>query len=348
MAESQGRILVIRGGAIGDFILTLPVLSALRMQFPQARLAVLGYPHIAGVALAGGLADEIHAIEARGLASFFNPRSEPASELAAFFAGFSVIISYIYDPDGVFQQSIRRCSSAVFIQGPHRPDESKGTHASDVFLKPLEQLAIFDADPSPRLLLSSSVPWGRDCVEPPPPPGGARPPPRRGEVGGSTAPPEPRPGGWLDRDHEAPTLAVHPGSGSERKNWPEPKWAELLERLAARADLDLLLIGGEAEGDRLERLAQLWPADRLQVARSLPLVQLAGLLAACRLFVGHDSGITHVAAALGLPGLVLWGETNEAIWRPRTDRMQLLRGAAGLDSLEVAVVEAALVASFDR
>ena len=56
----DGRILVIRGGAIGDFILTLPVLAALRAQFPQARLVVLGYPHIASLALAGELADEVH------------------------------------------------------------------------------------------------------------------------------------------------------------------------------------------------------------------------------------------------------------------------------------------------
>jgi len=76
------------------------------------------------------------------------------------------------------------------------------------------------------------------------------------------------------------TLAVHPGSGSERKNWPEACWAALLERLAPRPGLNLLLLGGEAEGDRLDRLARLWPADRLEAARSLPLVQVAERLAA--------------------------------------------------------------------
>ena len=48
----ENKILVIRGGAIGDFILTLPVLAALRRQFPQTRLEVLGYPHIARLAVA--------------------------------------------------------------------------------------------------------------------------------------------------------------------------------------------------------------------------------------------------------------------------------------------------------
>jgi len=294
-----GKILVIRGGAIGDFILTLPVLTALRAHLPQAHLTVLGYPHIAALALAGGLADEVHPIEARGLAAFFNAHAEPPADLAAFFADFAIIVSYLYDPDGIFQRHVRRCTGAVFIQGPHRPDDSGTIHASEVFLGPLEQLAIFEADPVPRLRLSA------------------------------------RPG-------LPSTLALHPGSGSERKNWPEPRWAALLDRLAKRTDLRLLLIGGEAEGNRLERLSGRWPAERLELARSLPLVQLASRLATCDVFAGHDSGISHLAAALGRPGLVLWGATNAAVWRPRSEGIRLLRGPSGLDSIEVAEVEAAL------
>src|SRR5260221_5504612 len=64
MGSTQGNILVIRGGAIGDFILTLPVLSALRQHFPRVRLEILGYPHIAHLALAGRLADHVRSIEA--------------------------------------------------------------------------------------------------------------------------------------------------------------------------------------------------------------------------------------------------------------------------------------------
>lgn len=362
VTEHQGRLLVIRGGAIGDFVLTLPVLAALRAHLPQAHLAVLGYPHIASLAQAGGLADAVHPIEARGLATCFNARAEPPRELAAFFASFAVIVSYLYDPDGIFQSSVRRCSTAVFIQGPHRPNETGSLHAAEAMLKPLEQLAIFEADPSPRLRLSlmparSTV--GQDLGNPPNPleeptqpmaPRSVAPPIAPSESSSSSSSSlssssssssstnpfsDPQPVRLL-------TLAIHPGSGSERKNWPEPGWAELLARLASPGDLKLLLVGGEAEGDRLGRLARHWPADRLEVARSLPLVQLARRLATCHAFAGHDSGITHLAAALGLPGLVLWGETNESVWRPHSDRMRLLRASQGLASLEVARVEAAL------
>src|SRR5213592_14532 len=151
VSHTHGKILVIRGGAIGDFILTLPALVALRQQFPDARLEVLGYPHIAQLALAGGLADDMKSIEARALASFFARDGQLDEGLARYFAGFALIISYLYDPDEIFQSNVGRCSAAQFIVGPHRPEEKLALHATEVFLKPLERLAIYEADPVPLL-----------------------------------------------------------------------------------------------------------------------------------------------------------------------------------------------------
>jgi heptosyltransferase-2 len=133
-------------------------------------------------------------------------------------------------------------------------------------------------------------------------------------------------------------LALHPGSGSERKNWPEAHWRVLLEHLAGSTDLDLLLVGGEAEGDRLQRLAAALPPDRARLSQSLPLADLARCLAGCRAFVGHDSGISHLAAAVDLPGLILWGDTDEEVWRPPSQKVTVLRSPAGLARLPVAEV----------
>ena len=289
---SQGSILVIRGGAIGDFILTLPVLAALRENLPQARVEILAYPRVAPLAVAAGLAADARSIDARPLAGFFAARGSLDEELQAYFASFAVIVSYLYDPDGIFQANVGRCTKAQFIVGPHRPDERATLHATDVFLKPLERLAIFGADPSPRLLLPSAF-----CP--------------------------------------LPSLALHPGSGSESKNWLEANWSQLLRALLDETDLPLLLIGGEAEGDRLRRLTRDLPPERFAIAENLPLVELAQRLTGCRAFLGHDSGITHLAAAVGLPGLVLWGPSNDTVWRPRSARMKMLRGSPTLASLPV-------------
>jgi heptosyltransferase III len=295
--EIQGKILVIRGGAIGDFILTLPAITALRRRFPAARLEVLGYPHIAQLALAGGLVNRVRSIEAQALAGFFARNGQLAEDLADYFSEFDLILSYLYDPDQIFQTNVARCTGAQFIVGPHRADERIRLHAAKVYLKPLERLAIFDADPIPRLPLASP------SLNPQP----------------ST----------LNQ------LALHPGSGSDRKNWPEANWAELLQHLINFTDFSLFLVGGEAEGERLQRLAAALPPAHCRVAQSLPLADLARQLARCDAFIGHDSGISHLAAAVGLPGLVLWADTVEEIWRPPSERVIVLRHPAGLARLPV-------------
>src|SRR5262245_22253788 len=155
-----GKILVIRGGAIGDFILTLPALTALRGQFPEARLEVLGYPHIAQLAIAGGLADHLQAIEARALAGFFARHGNLAEDLVDYFSEFDLIVSYLYDPDEIFRTNVGLCTGAQFITGPHRADETARLHATKAYLKPLERLAIFDADPVPRLAVQPQTDLG--------------------------------------------------------------------------------------------------------------------------------------------------------------------------------------------
>lgn len=323
-----GHVLVIRGGAIGDFILTLPVLAALRRRYPQARLVVLGHPHIAQLAQAGGLADEVHSIAARALTPFFVHDGELPRESASFLARFDLIVSYLYDPDGAFHENLARCSGAPLIAGPHRPNESVRQHATEAFLKPLEQLGIAGADPVPRLHigLPSHPPRQGGCPT--------------GLIGAShTHPNAPHTG---DLDAIPRTVALHPGSGSERKNWPERRWNELISRLLDDTRFEVLLVGGEAEGSRLPRLAAGGPPWRLRLAQSLPLVDLARRMDECAAFVGHDSGISHLAAALGLPGVILWGDSVEAVWRPLSDRCILLRDDRGLAELPVPRVLAAL------
>jgi len=201
----------------------------------------------------------------------------------------------LYDPDEVFRSNVGRCSPAQFIHGPHRPDESRPLHATHVFLEPLEKLAIFGADPVPRIALPA-----RNCL-----------------------------GSGPD------VLALHPGSGSDSKNWPESNWAQLVERLVEETKLDLLLVGGEAEGQRLQRLSAELPSARIRLAQTLTLPELALQLRDCSGFIGHDSGISHLASAVGLTSLLLWGETNQEIWRPAGQHTTVLRDPAGLPALPV-------------
>ena len=292
MSAAKPKILVIRGGAIGDFILTLPAITALRRQFPQAHLEVLGYPHIAQLALASGLVDRVQPIEARGLAGFFARDGVLEPDLVDYFSEFELVISYLYDPDEIFKTNVGRCLVKQFIVGPHRPDETGRLHATQVYLKPLERLAIFDADPVPRLSFNPQPSTPNQIV-------------------------------------------LHPGSGSEKKNWPETKWAGLIQQIAATTRWRLQLVGGEAEGGRLQRLAAAMPSARCSIAQGLALAELAQRIQTSAVFVGHDSGITHLAAAVGLSCIVLWADTREEIWRPQGERLVVLKEVRGVQAIRV-------------
>lgn len=293
MSSGKGKVLVIRGGALGDFILTLPVFRALRTTFPEIHLEVLGYPKLVELARLGGLVDRSERIEGVALASFFARGGELDESMQEYFSQFALIISYLYDPDGIFQSNVARCSSAQFVVGPHRPVESQPIHATEVFLKPLESLAIFGPDPEPRIPLE-----GLEFPET----GRAR-------------------------------LALHPGSGSPSKNWAMENWAGLVSYLVSETDWDFTVVGGEVEGEQVQRLADLIPMDRREVLYCRPLAELALKLTRADLFLGHDSGISHLAAAVGLPLVVLWGSTVEEIWCPRAPRVEVLKHPDGLSSL---------------
>jgi heptosyltransferase-2 len=295
-------MLIVRGGAIGDFILTLPALAALRNTFPETHLEVLGYPNVAELARAGGLIDAFRSIEAGPLSRFFARNAKLDQGWADYFDSFNLIISYLYDPDRIFQTNVGRASKAQFIQGRHRPDEALDEHATSVFLKPLESLAIFDAEHIPKLNLP--------------------------------APSVSLAGRWM---------ALHPGSGSERKNWKIDRWTELVRWLQQETDFNILLVGGEAEGMRLDHLARNIPSARFRRAERLPLAELAGHLRRCELFLGHDSGITHLAAAVGCPVVSLWGPSRRPIWQPRSQSVTVIEAPNGnLEELSVLdVIQAA-------
>ena len=302
MPNKRGKILVIRGGAIGDFILTLPAIAALRETFPDTQLELVGYPRVAELARAAGIIDDFRNIEARPLAQFFARNAALDQDWSDYFETCNLIISYLFDPDEIFRTNLARASAAQFIQAQHRPDESQPIHASEVFLKPLEKIAIFGADPIPKLRITTNTSLAA--------------------------------GKWI---------AAHPGSGSEKKNWPEERWLELMQLLIASTDAHLLILGGEAEGARLVRLADALPAPRIRLAQNLPLLELAGLISQCAAFIGHDSGITHIAATLAVPSLVLWGPSRSEIWRPLGPRVHILHAPnSDLAQLSISTVQATL------
>jgi heptosyltransferase-2 len=123
------------------------------------------------------------------------------------------------------------------------------------------------------------------------------------------------------------TIALHPGSGSETKNWPIENWIKLGDVLVAKGHR-LLIVAGEADSARTQKFRAAWKDESVQFAEHFALPHLAALLEEMS-FIGHDSGISHIAAAVGARCLLLFGWTDPAIWAPRNENVTVLRAPEG-------------------
>jgi len=301
------RILVIRGGAIGDFVLTLPAIKLLRDRFPRAHLEILGPKHIAVLAQKRFYADEVRSIESASLAKFFAKDAELPSSLVAYFAGFDFILSYLYDPDKIFEANVRKTGAANFLAGPAKLDNSD--HATRQLARPLTTLGLVLADSAARIFPTET---DRESIQ-----------------------------HFRRSDGQKIVVAIHLGSGSETKNWPIENWTRLGDILLSKGHR-LLVVAGEADGDRTEKLKAVWRGKPVQFAENLPLPQLAALLEGV-LFVGHDSGISHIAAAVDARCILLFGWTDPAIWAPANENVTVLRAPEGkMRLLEIEAVIAVL------
>jgi heptosyltransferase-3 len=308
----MNRILVIRGGAIGDFILTLPALKALRDARPQAHIEILGYKHIALLAEKRFYAQAVRSIEYARLARFFARNSDLPAELADYFASFDLIVSYLYDPDQIFETNVRRCGVENLIRGPARVVENAGRAARQL-ARPIEELGINVLDFAARIFPSiEDRQFARAFL---------------------ASVPE-------------PIVAIHPGSGSNQKNWPLENWIDLFSSSSALGNVEgLLVISGEADKAQTDQLEREWKNRDVRFARNLPLSHLAAVLERS-IFVGHDSGISHLAAAAGANCILLFGPTDPDVWAPANDNVQILGAPNGrLDDLRIETVEGALAAA---
>lgn len=114
------------------------------------------------------------------------------------------------------------------------------------------------------------------------------------------------------------TVAIHPGSGSERKNWPIASYAEVIKSLWQQK-YEVLLIAGPAEEHKLAYFQRhLKPPEGLyRTLVNAPLLEIAQQLRQCRGYLGNDSGITHLAAMLGVPTVAIFGPGSRVSnWEP--------------------------------
>lgn len=282
------RILVLRGGALGDFIVTLPALAALRRHAPAARIELAGNAPAAALGLTRGLLDATHSQHEARWATLYQRTPLPA-DFARWLANFDIVINFWPDPDADLAYHFPLHPAQKFLGASAHPNRAP---AAAHYCAPLRQLGVSAPAVFHALALRTTPLTIR-------------------------------------------RIAIHPGSGSPRKNWPLDRWLELANWLQSTHKAELLIITGDAETPAT--IQALSPLGRS--AHQLPLESLIREFSTCRLFLGHDSGISHLAAACSVPSLLFFGPTDPAIWAPPAPHVHRLQSSASVASISLATAQ---------
>ena len=132
------------------------------------------------------------------------------------------------------------------------------------------------------------------------------------------------------RPMKRPYAVLHPLASAPDKTWPPANFLEAAEHLERRLGLEPVFIGGP--GESLDAFS------KYRCFAGSPLEEIKSLLSGAALFVGNDSGPAHMAAAFGLPVVVLFGSSDPDIWRPWRTESAVLTNPAGIHSVATAQV----------
>jgi ADP-heptose:LPS heptosyltransferase len=283
------RILIWHQGALGDLLLAGPALAALSRHYAGARITALGHPERWGLLALSLPLDEVwDSGEARWVHLFSDGDFPPP--LRERLARFQLALIFAPHPQANLQDRLSLAGIPAVHWLPSFP-ETDGEAVAAIQARHLAGLGL-NYVPAPF-----NLEMGLDPEADLP------------ELSG--------PGPWM---------AVAPGSGSRRKNWPLDRYYEVSRTLGWEYGLRVVWLAGPAEGEMLPYLGPLAKAQGQLLLANRPLARVARVLSHCRLYIGNDSGLTHLAAAVAGPEvLALFGPTDPRVWAPLGGRVRTLR-----------------------
>ncbi len=273
------KAIIIHQGALGDLINTLPAINALRSHSDE--ITAIGSSQLKLLEYAG-LIDRFLSPQALGFHHLFMENFQPPPQLKQTLKNADVIISWLGRSSETYERNLKTFAQKVVIFKAHFPPEDE--HSTKVLALPVIELGVEINDYLPRLDLSHIF----------------KSAPSLGE--------------------EGKFIVFHSGSGSEKKRLPAQKVIKIIKGICDSFSQYLLfLIFGEAEKSfMVEVLKNLHKQTRhqIKILENLDLLQLAQVVSRAELYIGMDSGPTHLASALGTKTLAIFTCSNPKVWAP--------------------------------
>ncbi len=303
------RALIIQPGAIGDCILTLPLASFMKNVLHLGGVDFLGHTEYIGIFPGRTCVDGISSIDSIELHRLFTDSKDfvlaDRDPLIKTFSEYSWIVSFLGEPDSNFEKNLiftTNCSHTAEIitlssqpalhQNGSGPTEEPPEHLTDFFIRQfceqcnisLEEPYLFHQDTQIKATKIDST-KGKDLM-------------------------------WeFGLEPQKKLVVIQPGGGAPDKCWNVENYLALVNELRSR-NTQVVFLLGPAEVERFSNEIIQSLTNATKCLAELPLAEVIKILTCTDAFIGNDSGITHLAAAMGINTLVVFGPTNPDIYKP--------------------------------
>lgn len=321
------NVLVIDFGQLGDVVLSLPALRAIRKKFPQARITVaVGKPGAEVIALSG-FADDALVVDRVALRDGFKPLSilrvfKLVKEVRGRKFDFVIDLHSLSETNllGFLSGASKRLYSrrpgrsldclANFQPRPPVETDHRQRHLIDRYLDVLRPLGIEDAERLPALKIRSidNATLERILVK-------------------------------AKADSGAPLIGLFPGAGHSSRRWPLEQFASLADFLIRNDNVKVLVFVGPEERDFIKEIRQKFPPS-VVILDQLTIPQLAAAQARLVAFVSNDTGPMHIASAVGTPVVLLLDKRAPESYLPQGDRHRVIYNSVIGDIAVAEVYEA--------
>jgi heptosyltransferase-3 len=300
MAREAQRAIILQPGAIGDCILTLPLVKFMKNALQLGGVDILGHTEYIGILPIRTCVDGIRSIDSMDLHRLFvEPKTFDLADrdpLIHAFDDYAWIVTFMGEPNSSFEQNLiftANCShSAEVITLSMKPPEDFAQHLTQFITQQfinqsglsLENRTIRSSD---TLIKATDADRdrGKELLE------------------------------ETDFDFSKKLVVIQPGSGGQNKCWHIDNFLAVAEELGSK-EIEVIFLLGPAELQRFNK-AIIKDINRIgSCLKDLTLTQVLGLLSCADGYIGNDSGITHLAAALGIRTLTVFGPTNPAVYKP--------------------------------
>jgi heptosyltransferase-2 len=291
VSDPPRRILVKEVNWLGDLVMSLPALRAVRRAWPDAHLAVLVKKEIASFFDGAAWLDEVIPYSVgRGLSGFMD-RRRIVGEIRSRKFDLGVLFPNSFESAlwlamaGIKRRAgfVGDARGAMLTLKASPPPEALSRHQVNYWLAMLRETGVADGDAGDFAI---------DVAEP-----------HRERMRQFLAAKRRRVG--------SPIFAIAPAAAyGPAKEWPADRYGALIDLLAHRDDAEVVLVGAPSERPKCEEVAASSKSGAIVAAGSTNIGELVALLSLCDGFIGNDSGCAHIAGALGIPTVAIFGSTN--------------------------------------